>query len=103
MKTLKTFATMAAMLLCCVIVNAQTLVDGIYYSLNSSSATATVTYGSTKYSGDIVIPETITYGENVYTVTVIGSNAFYNCYNLKSITIPKTVTSIGSSAFSGCI
>ena len=102
MKTLKTFATMAAMLLCCVISNAQTLVDGIYYSLNSSSATATVTYGSTKYSGDIVIPETITYGENVYTVTAIGSSAFYGCSNLKSIAIPKTVTNSASQAFDGC-
>lgn len=102
MKTLKTFATMAAMLLCCVISNAQTLVDGIFYSLYSSSATATVTYGSTKYSGDIVIPETITYGENVYTVTAIGSNAFNGCSNLKSITIPKTVTSSGYNAFGNC-
>ena len=38
-----------------------------------------------------------------YTVTSIGSYAFYNCDGLTSITIPDSVTSIGSSAFLGCI
>ena len=32
----------------------------------------------------------------------IGTNAFSDCYSLKSISIPNTVTSIGPGAFSGC-
>ena len=32
----------------------------------------------------------------------IGSNAFYNCSNLASVTIGNTVTSIGSYAFENC-
>lgn len=35
------------------------------------------------------------------TVTQIGSSAFYNCKGLEHFTIPKTATVIGTSAFSG--
>ena len=36
------------------------------------------------------------------SVTSIGSSAFSGCSGLMSVTIPDSVTSIGSSAFSGC-
>lgn len=36
-------------------------------------------------------------------VTNIGSGAFYNCYNLTSVTIPNSVKSIGRCAFRYCI
>ena len=36
------------------------------------------------------------------SVTSIGSKAFSGCSGLTSITIPSSVTSIGSKAFSGC-
>ena len=36
------------------------------------------------------------------SVTSIGSSAFSGCTGLASITLPVSVTSIGSSAFSGC-
>ena len=35
-------------------------------------------------------------------VTSIGSDVFYNCYNLTNVTIPNTVTAIGNNAFHGC-
>ena len=53
-------------------------------------------------SGDISIPATITVGENTYTVTSIGDDAFSMCYGLTSVTIPDSVTSIGDRAFSTC-
>ena len=75
-------------------------VDGIYYDI--SETTATITYGDNEYSGDIVIPESITYNGSKYSVTSIGEMAFDGCRGLTSITIPNSVTSIGREAFSLC-
>ena len=78
-------------------------IDGIYY--NFSGSNATVTYKTTSYnsySGDIVIPEAVTYNETIYSVTSIGDDAFYGCTGLISITIPEGVTSIGNYAFYAC-
>ena len=75
-------------------------IDGIYY--NFSGNNATVTYGDIKYSGAVVIPESVIYEDYTYSVTSIGGSAFYNCSSLTSVTIPNSVTSIGLSAFSGC-
>ena len=75
-------------------------VDGIYYDI--SETTATVTYGDNEYSGDIVIPESITYENSKYSVTSIGELAFIYCSGLTSIAIPNSITSIGESAFEGC-
>ena len=63
-----------------------------------------------KYSGTIVIPETVVYEGNTYTVTSIGGvpedsskdGAFQNCSDLTEIVLPKNVTVIGSNAFENC-
>ena len=75
-------------------------VDGIYYDI--SGTTATVTSGWEEYSGNIVIPESITFENSIYSVTSIGGGAFYYCWNLTSVTIPNSVTSIGNEAFQFC-
>ena len=75
-------------------------VDGIYYDISENNAT--VTYGDNEYSGDIVIPESITYNGSKYSVTSIGEWAFMYCSGLTSIAIPNSITSIGESAFEGC-
>ena len=35
-------------------------------------------------------------------ITAIGSNAFYNCYNISSIKFPNSLTSVNYDAFYGC-
>ena len=78
-------------------------IDGIYYNINFSNETAEVTSDEEKYSGEVVIPSSITVGGKEYNVTSIGNIAFCDCRLLTSVTIPNSVTSIGSYAFLGCI
>ncbi|MBR1513645.1 MAG: leucine-rich repeat domain-containing protein [Bacteroidales bacterium] len=54
------------------------------------------------YSGDIVIPETVTFGDTTFRVTNIGNEAFYNCTDLTSITLPNNLENIGFHGISGC-
>lgn len=54
------------------------------------------------YSGDIVIPSHAEYNGETYTVTRIAFGAFINCPDLKSVTIPETIESIGPEAFYNC-
>ena len=86
-----------------------TEVNGIWYNFNSNTKTAIVTFrGSYSseytnvYSGDVVITESVTYNGITYSVTSIGSTAFYGCTGLTSVTIGNSVTSIGDYAFKGC-
>ena len=78
-------------------------INGIRYILDLEAKKAEVTRPSSGYySGDIVIPKTVTFKNIVCKVTSIGSYAFDNCRGLTSVTIPASVTSIGDNAFSGC-
>ena len=76
------------------------VVGGIEYNVTSENAVE-VTFNS-GYSGDIVIPESVSYYGMIYSVTSIGSSAFYYCSDLTSVTIPNSVTSIGNEAFYRC-
>ena len=80
-------------------------VNGIYYNyLNENNVEVTYSRfsNSEKYSGEVIIPSTVTYNGTTYNVTSIGERAFSQCSSLSSITIPNSVTSIGNSAFSQC-
>ena len=77
-------------------------IDGICYNLNSEGKTAEVTFVDKNYSGEVVIPSSITSKGKEYTVTSIGYRAFSDCSRLTSVTIPNSVTSIGRYAFNYC-
>ena len=77
------------------------MVDGIYYDVLEDNV-ASVTYGDTKYFGDITIPSSIKVNDVDYAVTYISSWAFNNSSGLTSVTIPNSVISIGEMAFIDC-
>lgn len=87
------------------IASAATKINGIYYNLNSTNKVAEVTSvpsGTSKYTGSITIPNTVTYGGETYSVASIGGGAFSSCTGMTSITLPSSITFIGLYAFSGC-
>ena len=80
--------------------------NGINYTVltvPSGEENGTVEVGKNRdASGAITIPAIITDGENTYTVTSIGDDAFSWCSGLISVDILDGVTSIGNSAFLEC-
>ena len=53
-------------------------------------------------SGSVEIPETVTHDGVEYQVTAIAEGAFKDNTNLKEISIPESIASIGVDAFAGC-
>lgn len=76
--------------------------DGSYQFILNADNTATIT----KYTGNehrITIPAQVTHGAYIYPVSKIGDRVFNNYkYTLTSVQIPDTVTEIGSNAFYNC-
>jgi hypothetical protein len=81
----------------------QTLVNGIYYNFSGTTAEVTkISQFGNDYSGDVVVPGTVTHNGTTYNVTSIGGSAFSFCKNLISINLPASITSIDGNAFVFC-
>lgn len=84
-------------------------VAALWYQVTSPTSQEVMVVRSQEenaYAGDVVIPETVTVttaeGTVTYTVTEIGTHAFYDCAQLTKISIPASVKKIGHGAFSNC-
>jgi len=76
----------------------------IYYKWINDSTELSVSYrtesnGYGEYTGNVVIPESVTYNGVTYSVTAIGNDAFKSCSSLLSVTIPRSVVSISPGIF----
>ena len=106
---------------CCVLVASaiEVVVDDLHYEVDAQTQTASVISDTgleivgdwsefyeekmpSTYSGDVVIPATITVDGIDYRVTSINDCAFYHCSNLTSVNILADVTCIGYNAFEQC-
>ena len=80
-------------------------VGDLNYSVNEDGVSVTVTghIDGTEATGELVIPETVSYNASSYSVTSIGEEAFIFCSGFTgTLTLPNSLTSIGDYAFSYC-
>lgn len=80
------------------------IVNGIRYETLSSGKVGVVPlddnyYPIEHYSGDIIIPSIVCYQDKSYAVVQIGQKAFYDCQNIKSLTMPNSILYIDAFAF----
>ena len=74
--------------------------NGVSWTFTVNGSKATITECSI-HDGDVSIPSKVYLDEKEYTVTSIGRVVFEHS-SLTSVTIPKSVTSIGYDAFYSC-
>ena len=75
--------------------------NGIRYKIGENN-TVSVTSKPEKYTGAVSIPSQVNYNGTNYSVTSIGSSAFEGCIDMTSVSIPSSVTTIGGAAFYYC-
>ncbi len=80
------------------------VVDRVIYRKTGPNTVEVTSINSnlSSYSGEVEIPDSVTYDGVTYNVTAIGEAAFAKCSNLTGVAIPNSVTTIGRSAFSNC-
>lgn len=73
----------------------------ITYQIDGWSLDLDAHYNPTP-SGNLIIPDSVTYNGNTYIVTSIIDYALQYCSELTSLTIPESMRNIGAAAFKGC-
>ena len=108
----KTLLSLLVLLCAAATASAETItftVDGVCYQVNTTNAPiATIVKGSyygvdySTLSGDLVIPSEVTHNGVTYSVHSVNQNAFANCENITSISLPNSLKIIWSGAFQYC-
>lgn len=79
-------------------------VNGLYFTKQKNN-TVNISFKGTSYassmvySGDVVVPETVEFEGVTYTVVGVDDGTFNYCTKLTSVTLPKTVTTLGGYIF----
>lgn len=77
--------------------------DGTYnYTLLNDGTVELTGFSTTAEVADVVIPSTVTLNGKDYSVTSIGTGAFYECTALQSVQFEAPIKSIGFMAFALC-
>ena len=82
------------------------MVDGVaYFKTDKEKKEVCVHWLSAHapYKGSVVVPERVTYRNEVWTVTGVGESCFLGSKELTSVILPKTVRMIDDGAFLGCV
>lgn len=86
------------------------LIDGVYYSATyfdeDGMHAEVIGYeiddeGNSLLAEKVVIPSEVEYNGESFTVSTIANTAFMDCYTLREITLPSTITVIDNGAFAG--
>lgn len=78
------------------------VIDGLSYTVSGGEATlmkGTYFAGGALYKGDISVPSSVVFDGKTYPVIEIGQNAFKDCKELTSVTLPEGITTIEAYAF----
>lgn len=102
----KIILTLLAVMACTLSYAETVLIDGLYYSLGTTTATLVKDQSSdqSKYKTyiNVTIPASVYYNNYTYPVTTIGTSAFEYCTNLQTVTLPSSITTINQDAFYSC-
>lgn len=77
--------------------------DGLCFVINGTNATVTGNreFFTNSYSGDVTVPETVSFDGVDYTVTTLGQSCFQYSY-VTSVSLPETVKTFDAYAFTEC-
>ncbi|MBE7074860.1 MAG: leucine-rich repeat domain-containing protein, partial [Clostridiales bacterium] len=84
------------------VLDASTYTNLTFSVLDANAKTLSVAANGSP-SGDLVIPNKVIFNDQQYIITCIKDNGFYDCWDITSVSLPNSLTSIGNYAFGSCI